>query len=179
MRFLLLMAVTAAVAWPAVAGKNDLLRLLPDEKIFLGWRPRPDTLAYGGGPRLSDIYAGSAPYYKNKGVVEALQLTYERGRGLIVITINGFDAKENARAMFDSWKGQAERRKVLQPLPLRDGAGVTPEQGGAIGFLLSGTSLVRTQITTNESGASEQLAKALTVISRLAGVTNPTGTERR
>jgi hypothetical protein len=179
MRFLLLLVVIAAAAFPTAAEKNDLLKMLPDEKTLVGWRQRPDTLLYVQGEHLSDMYSASADWYRGKGLVEAIQLVYEHQRDLLVVTINAFDSKEKAQAMFKSWTKQAERRKVLRPLPLGDGAGVTPESIGAIGYLLVGSYLVKAQVTTKGDGGSNQVARALYVISRLAADATPSRDERR
>ena len=178
MRFLLFLAVAAAAAIPVAAEKNELLKILAPDKDLAGWRPRPESLCYAGEKRLSDIYAGSAPYYRAQGVVEVLQLAYERRHNLLVVTINSFDSPEKARAMYSSWRKQAERRKVLQPLPLRESAGMTRELSGAVGYLLTGNYLVKGQVTTREEDAPDQLAKVLTALSRLAGEKSPADSER-
>lgn len=179
MRLLLFMAIALTASWPAAGEKSDLEKTLPDEKTLGNWRPRPWTLRYGKGDRLSDIYAGSADYYRNNGVVEAIQLTYERNPGVLVLTTNAFDSPERARAMFNSWKRVVERRKVFQALPLRDLAGMAAEPGGAIGFLASGNYLIRAQVVMVESEPTGELARVLTVVSRLVGSRGAQDSARR
>lgn len=169
MRLLLVMAIAAVASWPVAAEKSDLEKTLPDEKVLTGWRARPWTLRYGKGDRLFEIYAGGAGYYRDKGVVEAIQMTYERGRSLLVLTTNALGGPEKALAMFNSWKRVTERRKAFRPLELRDAAGMAMEPGGAIGFLVSGNYLVRAQVVMTETEAPEELARVLRVLTRLVG----------
>ena len=99
---LLATAAFAAAKVPAIA------KLLPEKEVS-GWQPFEDSLTYGKGDAMTEIYNGACPEYQKQGIVEAVQQIYQTADSQFImeVILNKAKTEKRAKAFFE------KQRKAL------------------------------------------------------------------
>ena len=95
---LLIAVATSAFAASAVE------KLLPTGSSVKSWSVMADSLQYGKGKSLVDIYNGGYELYTDRGVVDAARQMYKQGDKYIEVVIHTMKSEKAAADFLNYWQ---------------------------------------------------------------------------
>lgn len=94
------LAIVAAAAFAATAVE----KLLPGKDAVKGWAVVENSLQYGKGKDLTNIYNGGYELYTDNGVVDAARQMYQRDGDYVEVTIHTMKSPKAADSFLKYWQ---------------------------------------------------------------------------
>lgn len=98
-------AVLALLA-AAVFAATTVEKLLPEKDAVKGWSIVQDSLQYGKGKGLTNIYNGGYELYTDNGVVDAARQMYQKESDYVEVTIHTMKSSKAAENFLKYWQKQ-------------------------------------------------------------------------
>lgn len=117
----------------------DVVRLLPGNDAVRRWEVYSDTLAYGAGIGLTDIYNGGYELYTDNGVLDAAQQMYRsvwRAEDIAIVTIHRMSSTETAQRFLDHWRDSDSKQPTFRSLNIGDVSYVYVADGCVYGHMI-------------------------------------------
>lgn len=152
---LLLVNTALSLAAKSPKPEPDVVKLLPKSGYVKGWEVYPDTLVYGSGKGLTDIYNGGYELYTKNGALDAAQQIYRCKNDTAIITVHRMESIRAGTRFFQYWKKSDKKERSFKPLRVLTDCYVYTADGAASGYLIRNRYFVTASVyMKGESGGS-------------------------
>jgi len=114
----------------------DVVRLLPKTGDVKSWEIYPDTLVYGSGKGLTEIYNGGYELYTKNGVLDAAQQMYRCKDDTAIVTIHRMESIRAGTRFLGYWKKSDKKQPTFRRLRIPTESYVYAAEGTASGCLI-------------------------------------------
>ena len=133
---LLLMNAALSLAAKVPKPEPDVVKLLPKSGDVKGWGVYPDTLVYGSGKSLTDIYNGGYELYTKNGVLDAAQQIYRCKGDTAIVTIHRMSSMRAGTRFFEYWRKSDKKQPTFKSPIILTECYVYLDDGTASGYLI-------------------------------------------
>lgn len=96
----------------------DVVKLLPKTSEVKGWEVSKNSLTYGSGKTLTDIYDGGYELYTKNGVLDAAQQMYRNKKDTAIVTIHQMESDKAAEKFLEYWQKSDSKESTYKKLDI-------------------------------------------------------------
>jgi hypothetical protein len=155
----------------------DVVKLLPKSGEVKGWEISQNSITYGAGKTLTDIYNGGYELYTKNGVLDAAQQMYTDKKDFTIVTIHQMDSEKSAERFLEYWQKADSKRPTFKLLDILTKGYVYTADGSANAYLIREKYFVTVNVYIDgEKGRSTAEEFLKTISASIEKLTKPVNT---
>lgn len=161
---LILVSASMGHAAKVPTPEPDVVKLLPKANEVKGWDISKNSLTYGSGKTLTDIYNGGYELYTKNGVLDAAQQMYRNKKDIAILTIHRMESDKSAEKFLEYWQKSDSKQSTYKRLNIPTQSYVYTADGSANAYLIRDKYFVTVNVYIDgESGrvAAEEFLKTV------------------
>jgi len=174
---LILLVASVCRAAKVPTPEPDVVKLLPKASEVKGWDISKNSLTYGAGKTLTDIYDGGYELYTKNGVLDAAQQMYRNKKDIAIVTIHRMESDKVAEKFLEYWQKSDSKQSTYKKLNIPTQSYVYTADGSANAYLIRDKYFVTVNVYIDgENGrvAAEEFLKTINAgIEKLIKPTKP------
>jgi len=133
-RLVLLFAILAIGLSARAANAPAVQKMLPAKGDVAGFDILKDSLIYGKGPGLADIYDGGYETYTKAGVIDAAKQMYQRGSDYVEVVVHTMKSEKAALDFVKYWA----KDRGGKPVASKNGTGFVVKKPNTMAYYAMG-----------------------------------------
>lgn len=134
---LVLIGVSVTLAAKVPTPEPDVVKLLPKANEVKGWDISKNSLTYGSGKTLTDIYNGGYELYTKNGVLDAAQQMYRNSKkDIAIVTVHRMESDKASEKFLEYWQKSDSKQPTYKKLNIPTQSYVYTADGSANAYLI-------------------------------------------